>query len=302
MQVLALLLAAFGAFAWGEAAPIDEPAVLRRIERTGDARSAEYSFTTFRQGRIRIEYRISEADFQRYNSTYGYRPEHIAEIRRRRDEDFQAAFRGARAKRQSQSELDAEVDKVRRRADGEISAYLTSCGFRVETGGVTRVDLPALVRRNAPQVRELARAFETVADQRRYDSEDVVGSVLSFVQTALEYRQPDVVFHGKHTGGILPPLTAALLGWGDCDTKTGLAASLLANWPQMKMVGVALPGHYLMATLKIPEKGDLYVEYEGLKYVLLEPAGPAWLPPGRVSEETMLQLNSADGYKIEPFF
>ena len=50
------------------------------------------------------------------------------------------------------------------------------------------------------------------------------------------------------------------------------------------------------------DKGDTFVEYQGLQYTLLEPAGPAWLPPGRVGEETSALLGGREGYKIDPFF
>ncbi len=131
---------------------------------------------------------------------------------------------------------------------------------------------------------------------------DIIGAVLSYAQTAVKYKEPDDVYKGKHTGGILPPITTVVLGWGDCDTKTGMVASILSNWGQMRMVGVSVPGHYLMAVLQIPDKGDMYVEYKGLQYILLEPAGPGWFPPGHVADETVAQLNGSDGYKMYPFF
>jgi hypothetical protein len=68
------------------------------------------------------------------------------------------------------------------------------------------------------------------------------------------------------------------------------------------MIGLAVPGHYLMGVLRIPGKGELFVEHEGLQYVLIEPAGPAWLPPGQVSRDTVALLKSSEGYAIEPFF
>jgi hypothetical protein len=107
---------------------------------------------------------------------------------------------------------------------------------------------------------------------------------------------------GRHNGGLLQPATTMIKGWGDCDTKTALLASILANWPQMRMVGVAVPGHYLMGVLRIPEKGDAFVEHGGLQYVLIEPAGPAWLPPGRVADTTVALLESSEGYRIDPLF
>jgi hypothetical protein len=126
--------------------------------------------------------------------------------------------------------------------------------------------------------------------------------VLSFAQTAVNYKNVDPLYKGKHTAGFLLPITTIVLGWGDCDTKTAMVASILSNWAQMRMIGIAVPGHYLMAVLQIPDKGDMFVEYQGLQYILLEPAGPGWFPPGQVAEETANQLNASDGYQIFPFF
>ena len=72
--------------------------------------------------------------------------------------------------------------------------------------------------------------------------------------------------------------------------------------PTSKMVGIAVPGHYLMGILRIPAKRDVYVEYGGLRYVLIESAGPAWLPPGTVADHTMALLQGVDGFRIDPFF
>ena len=70
----------------------------------------------------------------------------------------------------------------------------------------------------------------------------------------------------------------------------------------LSQVGVAVPGHYLMAVRRLPGKGDLFVRHEGLEYVLIEPAGPAWLEPGRVGTHTAELLKGSEGYKVEPFF
>jgi hypothetical protein len=52
----------------------------------------------------------------------------------------------------------------------------------------------------------------------------------------------------------------------------------------------------------VPAKGDMFVRYEGLEYVLVEPAGPAWLEPGQAGRHTAELLAGSDGYQIEPFF
>ncbi|PIU19714.1 MAG: hypothetical protein COT18_06165, partial [Elusimicrobia bacterium CG08_land_8_20_14_0_20_59_10] len=86
------------------------------------------------------------------------------------------------------------------------------------------------------------------------------------------------------------------------DTKTALAASVLSSWNTAKMVGVAVPNHYLMAIRRLPAKGDMFVRHKGLEYVLVEPAGPAWLEPGQVGTHTTELLRGSQGYQIEPFF
>jgi hypothetical protein len=56
-----------------------------------------------------------------------------------------------------------------------------------------------------------------------------------------------------------------------------------------------------MGLLRNPAKGDAFVEYKGMRYVLMEPAGPGWLPPGMVDRNTTALLNARGNLKIEPF-
>ena len=276
--------------------------VSQRIRKDGGEHSAEYGFVNFNQDRISVSYKLADSDFRRYDGSFGYRTEEIGGLKKWRDGARQSAYRLAVKTGKSQAQLDAAVKTVDTEYDKKLHDYMKSKGFRMEKGGVVRVDMPQVVRSNGPLIKTLSLTFERLAAQRRYRSMDIIGAVLSFVQTAMRYRQPDPVYKGKHTGGLLPPITAVLLGWGDCDTKTAVLASVLSNWAQMRMVGISIPGHYLMAVLQIPDKGDMFVEHQGLQYVLVEPAGPAWLPPGRVAEETVNQLNAREGYRIEPFF
>ena len=87
--------------------------------------------------------------------------------------------------------------------------------------------------------------------------------------------------------------------WGDCDTKTAVAASLLSNWKDIGVLGVAIPKHYLMAVRQVPRRGDVYIRYKGMPYVLVETAGPAWLPPGRVGDQTKAYLKKHRGMLLE---
>jgi hypothetical protein len=278
------------------------PKTYQRIQKTDSARAATYGFQNFNKDRLEVSYQIAEKDFQPYNAAFGYTKEGLAAVKAWREDARQNAYKLAVKKGHGQAQLDAAIAVVDKEYDQRVKDYLASRGFRMAKDKLVTVDMPGLIKKHAPLIKPLSLSFEKIASSYRYRSPEIIGAVLSFVQTALYYKQPDAVFKEKHTGGVLPPITAVLVGWGDCDTKTGLLGSILSNWAQMRMVGVSVPGHYLMGVLLIPEKGDLFLEYQGLQYVLVEPAGPAWLPPGQVGEETAQLLNSREGYKIEPFF
>jgi hypothetical protein len=280
------------------------PKTYQRIQKTAAYRAVTYGFSNFNKDKIEVAYQIAEKDFRPYNESFGYTKEGLGEVKAWRENARQSAYKLAVKAGKSQAQLDNAIASVDKEYDRRVMEYLSSHGFRMmkDNSNTVTVDMPGIVRKNASLIKPLSLAFEKVATSRHYRSGDIIGSVLSFVQTAMYYKQPDPVYKDKHTGGLLPPITAVVVGWGDCDTKTGVLASILSNWAQMKMVGVSVPGHYLMGVLLIPDKGDVFLEYQGLQYVLVEPAGPAWLPPGQVGEETTELLNGREGYKIEPFY
>ena len=183
-----------------------------------------------------------------------------------------------------------------------IDSYLASRGFKRLSANVISADVPAMIRRSSGPLKALSSAFDRIAVQKGYDSESLIGAVAAMVQTAIRFQIPPLEVDGLRTGGILPPVMTFIRGWGNCDSKTGLLGAILANWPNMRMIGITPPGHYLMGVLRIPARGDAFVEYRGLQYVLVEPAGPAWLPPGTVGADTLPELDAAAGFRIEPFF
>jgi hypothetical protein len=288
-----------------EGAPQSEsggPKTYQRIKKSADRRTAAYGFSNFNRDRIEISYSISEREFQPYNQSFGYKKEDITALRAARDKAKPQAFVDAQKKGLSQAQFNAVLAGLDKKYEADLKAYMSSHGFRIDKNNVVSVDMPNLVRKNKEYVKAISMEFDKFATSRRYRSNEIIGAVLSFVQTALRYKLPDPVYKGKSTGGLLLPLTAVVLGWGDCDTKSGLMAAVLSNWGQMRMVGVGVPGHYLVGVLQIPEKGDVFVQYDGLQYVLVEPAGPAWLPPGQVADTTIALLRGSEGYRIEPFY
>ena len=278
------------------------PRVWQKISKGSNLRQTSYGFVDFKQDRITLSYKVPEPEFKSYNDAYGYSAENVTALQKWRDDATRSSYRLAVAAHKTQAQVNAAAAVIQKEYDQKLLGYLKSRGFILLKGGVTRVDIPGIVRQNKPLVAPIAEVFDRFATSHRYESMDIIGAVLSFAQTAVKYKDVAPIYDGKHTSGFLLPLTTIVLGWGDCDTKTAMVASILSNWAQMRMIGIAVPGHYLMGVLQIPDKGDTFVEYQGLQYILLEPAGPGWFPPGQVAEETTAQLNGSDGYQIYPLF
>jgi hypothetical protein len=273
------------------------------ITASGDVVTATYAFKNFDRDRLTIDFRLKKSEWAKYDASFGYYKKDISEIDAWLNTARDGAFKYAVKSGKSQAQLDAALAALDKERKKKIDEYMASRGFRLLPGNIVRVDVPSLVKRNAPLLNSIATAFDRIAQERRYGSEAIVGSVASMVQTALVYRiPPEVESDGRHTGGMLPPATTLLKGWGDCDTKSALLSAILVNWPNMRVVGVAVPDHYLMGVLRIPNKGDVFVERDGLQYVLIEPAGPGWFPPGQVAQSTVALLEGQEGFKIEPFF
>jgi hypothetical protein len=274
----------------------------QRIGAKGGIMFCEYGFFNFNSDFLKINYQLPREALEEYCAAYGYNDEEIRRLDRKHQLSYDGAVDFARSHSLSQGHLDALLKNIDWQYKLNLKVYMAGCGFKIQPGNIALVDMPDLVKRNIPRLQKVALAFDRIARQGNYDSATTIGAVTSMVQSALRYQVPPKVYGGKNTGGILPPLEALLRGWGDCDTKTALLASILGNWELVRMVGIALPHHYLMAVRRSPDRGDMYVRYQGVDYVLIDPAGPAWLPPGQVGSASFDSLQNDQGYAIEPFF
>jgi hypothetical protein len=274
----------------------------QRIRDSSDPMTAEYGFTSFNKDRLTLKFEFGKKEYQEYYAGYGYSTKEIDALKAWRQTANKEAFAKAVAARKSQSQLDAAVADVSAQFSRKLKAYLTSRRFVLMKDNSVDADVPRYVRDSAPFVDSLALQLDAAAKKKHYESSDLIDALASFVQTALIYNVPPNVEGDIHTGGIWPPVATLLKGWGDCDTKTAAMGAILSHWKSVRMLGVAVPDHYLLAVLKAPLKGDLTVEYHGTPYVLVETAGPAWLPPGTISASTAPLLENPDGYKLEPFF
>ncbi len=276
-------------------------AASQKIYAANGVYHARYGFTNFGGQRLNAAYSMKQGDYGRYMAGYGYRQSDLDGLQKWRENNRQLEWARA-VKKGGEAEGKKALEAVEWEYRLKREEFFRSRGFALGKDNILMADMPGIVKKNVPVLRPLALALQEVADSRGFGQDELIGSVLSLVQTALTYKVPPMKDGDLHTGGILPPAKSMLSGWGDCDTKTGVAGAILGSWSGMRLVGVSVPGHYLMAIKRLPGKGDVFVRYNGAEYVLIEPAGPAWLEPGRVGQSTLSLLQGMDGYKIEPFF
>jgi hypothetical protein len=273
----------------------------QRLGQTADSFFSEYFFQNFNRDRLQVRYQIPKKSYAAYCGGFWYTQAGLDALDQWHERARQSAFKLAVSTRKTQHQLDSAVANLKAEFERKRRDYLVSKGFRLRAGNVVEADVPAIARRSVPDLKPVALALDSMAARNSYDSETLVGAAAAMVQTALNYQVPASVEGGQHTGGILPPAMSMVRGWGDCDTETALLAAILSNWSGVRIVGIAVPEHYLMAIQRLPAQGEAFVEWQGQRYVLIEPAGPAWLPPGQVGADTMPLLQAGEGFRIEPF-
>lgn len=317
-----------GAFEPSESAPAprasERPASYQNIRRLADAYLVEYVFRNFNEDSLKVgarfddkavadsirEFGVRQKDFEILDLWYQESQESAIErakassisgqIRAPDQAALAAKLREAKAHNaRVQAQLDAALNDLAKEYRRRRQQVYKDAGFRYKGENTVGVDIPALVGKSAPRVRPLAQDFARIAAERGYETEDLVGAVTSMVQTAMRYEVPDLDDGTRTIGGVLPPLKALVMGQGDCDTKTAVLASVLKSWPNLKMIGLEIPEHYLMALHRIPRRGEAYLEYQGLPYVMIEAAGPAQLAPGSVGDTTQGYIDSGNDFNIQ---
>lgn len=264
---------------------------------TGGGLDARYTRTLGADGRYRISTRFSSFDG------------HALQL------GFSLAADAGRTAAQrfgvSRTELDALVESCVRGGsctqatlDRHLTRYYRDRGLRVRQadGRPARlyVDVPLAVHRNRQHVQPVAAALRRLASEQGHDLQWAIEAAVALVQTGLPYRQPGEWEDGRKIVGFYPPARALEQGFGDCDTKSALLASILLHLTDDRLVGVRVPQHYLLGIAARPRPGQAHIRHEGQTYVLVEAAGPAMRRPGEVADATLAALRAGDDIRIDP--
>ena len=147
-----------------------------------------------------------------------------------------------------------------------------------------RVDFASVARQQTRSVRSIASAI------RRNTQGQPMRNRISYALNFMQSIPYDTLRSRNATGqiGFVEPLTLFDINRGDCDTKSTAMAAILRNlYPDLKMIMVLVPNHAFLAVAIPQRKGDNFVRYRGVNYVVLEAAGPALTPVGKAYPTTL---------------
>lgn len=276
-----------------------DPRISRTLINDHDSFTAAYSFISFDNNPIQVEATVPGEAYRAYRKAFGYQQQELDDLFDQQTKQLEQARDSAVANRASQQQLDQVAAKIIGNYDLAVKKLLTSRGFRFLEEDLLAADIPEIVKNNVALFQPVALSLQKTMRKLGYSEADTIGTALPLVQTAISYEALPKEQNGRITAGFSPPLEVFMEGRGDCDAKSALLASILLNWDKVKLIGVGVPGHYLLGILQHPAKGDAFIEYEGLTYVLMEPSGPAWVPPGYISDYTLKWLDSQDQTILE---
>ncbi len=130
-----------------------------------------------------------------------------------------------------------------------------------------------------------------------------IENALNFVQTIPYDRLEQRNFKGL-AGFLLPP-SMIQQNRGDCDTKSVALLAMLghimpASAGNNPLIMVLIPGHAFIGAKISPKSDDKVYRYNNVPYVLMEVAGPALFPIGKLSDMSERALRQNKIIEIIP--
>ena len=141
---------------------------------------------------------------------------------------------------------------------------------------VIEIDKSAVIERYAetfckPIAKMIVQSLEEYSRDTRRDRIELA---IRFVQD-IPYGIPKYADKNRHYGGVSPPPGILINGFGDCDSKALLFASILIYLlPANDFIFLNQSDHVLSAVREEPDENQTFVEFQGDYYLLAETAGP----------------------------
>ncbi|MBT7610596.1 MAG: hypothetical protein HN576_12625 [Bacteriovoracaceae bacterium] len=150
--------------------------------------------------------------------------------------------------------------------------------------GVISFDYSKVIIDSQEFTKPLYIEFSKIVDKYELSKRDQLELIMRFLQ-GIPYKQPPINYKSRFIAGLFPPPEFLNQGWGDCDTKSILMASVLSHDPFFynKLAVILVPGHALLGILAPPQTYDKTIQFAGKTYVYAEPVGPQRTPLGQTN-------------------
>lgn len=202
------------------------------------------------------------------------------------------------SKTKSRKALKAALDGANDAVEAAADQWLAANGYMRVDENTIMVDYTRIVAEYVDDVAPVAAALGagSVVPTEEASVREYLVRALSFVQ--------NIPFEARNKkggdAGFRRPLSLLARNKGDCDGKSALFLALVrAALPDVKAGIVIIPGHAFVAVAIPPRKGDTTFKQDGVKYVAMEPVGPAVVRVGKVSSSSASRIRTG-GYTFKP--
>ena len=193
--------------------------------------------------------------------------------------------------------VDRELERVERLAQKEMDDYLQKRNY-TRSGNVIESDYDKMARDNFLMMRPIARAIQD--NTRGMDLRGVMNYTLAFLQSIpYETYRPKP---GDRMAAIFnTPLNLIARNRGDCDDKSlALGTLLRIMYPNLDMGIVLVPQHAFVAVDMPAKEGDMTLNINGRRHVLVEPVGPEYYEVGRIARSSLNRLRAGFQFREIP--
>jgi len=194
-------------------------------------------------------------------------------------------------------EIKREQDNYQKRIEKEQEKkrieFLEERGFRF-TGDRMSVNYSLVVQNNRLRVKHVVEAMREV--NGRKSLHQFLALMLAFIQE-IRYAIPPLKEKNRIILEFWVPPKVLVSNIGDCDSKGVTFASLWTNFKKYPFLLIKIPKH-LFIGVAIPSFSEEGFTINGLRYTLCEVTGPVLIPPGLITQYSLLHLQGGN-YRYE---
>ena len=168
--------------------------------------------------------------------------------------------------------------------------YLQQAQDPMGVAGI-KPDHARIIAESGAELGDAAEALLQAAGGDEIEPRQLLTYLLAFVQSIpYDKLQSD---DGNRGTGYLLPRQVLSDNRGDCDSKVALLATLLQYLrPEINQALIFIPNHALLGVAIPAQAGEESLNVGGESLLLVEPTGPAELPPGQLGPESQLYIHA----------